>query len=454
MTRLKKMLAALSGAAVAAGALSAPTWAAGSQASGTTTIRGVAAGAITIGDGRPDALVAFRPGTGQLVVDWNKELLKIEQTPGTQPATIHPTRSFALLHTAIYDAVVSITRADAPYAFSVVAPRQARPDAAADQAAHDTLVALFPSFGPELNGMIAAELASIPDSQAKQAGLAVGARAATIILALRANDGSAATPAAFVPGHEPGDYQLTPPNFAQPVFTNWGSTTPWVLDAGSQLRLPPPPALSSPEWAAAINEVQSLGQDTSTTRTPDQTTIAKFWAPPIWNTWNEIAGGQVVDHDSNLEDASHIFADLNLTVADSAIALYDSKYHYQLWRPVTAIRAGTPSNPAVNPANPTWLPQARNTAADPSYPAAHSTVSEAAATILAAFYGEHGRLSVASDALPGTPRTFDSFQAAANEATLSRIFAGQHTRIDLNAGLVLGRQVAEVVLDQPFGAGL
>ena len=154
------------------------------------------------------------------------------------------------------------------------------------------------------------------------------------------------------------------------------------------------------------------------------------------------------------EEAAHVFANLNLAAADSTVALYDGKYHYQLWRPVTAIRAGTPDNPAVSPANPTWLPQATNTAADPSYPAAHSTISEAAASVLTAFYGDDTHLSVASDALPGVTRNFETFQAAANEATLSRIFAGQHTSIDLNAGVVLGRQVAEVVLDQPFGAGL
>ena len=139
-------------------------------------------------------------------------------------------------------------------------------------------------------------MTDLPDTAATQAGLLVGSRTATLVLALRANDGSAATPPPFVPGNQPGDYQLTPPNFAQPVFTNWGSVTPWVLDAGSQFRAPPPPPLSSPEWAAAINEVQSLGQDTSTTRTADQTTIAKFWAPPIWNTWNAIADSQVIAH--------------------------------------------------------------------------------------------------------------------------------------------------------------
>jgi membrane-associated phospholipid phosphatase len=154
-----------------------------------------------------------------------------------------------------------------------------------------------------------------------------------------------------------------------------------------------------------------------------------------------------------LEEASHLLGDLNLTFADSAIAFYDAKYQYQLWRPVTAIRAGTPGNPAVDPANPTWLPQAGNTAADPAYPAAHSTISEAAATVLSAFFGPDQALTVSSDALPGVTRSFGGFQAAADEAGMSRIFAGQHTSIDVNAGSALGQQVARFVLDQRFGTG-
>jgi membrane-associated phospholipid phosphatase len=226
-----------------------------------------------------------------------------------------------------------------------------------------------------------------------------------------------------------------------------------VLKTGNQFRPPAPPALSSADWAAAINQVQSLGEDTSSTRTADQTQIANFWAPPIWNTWNEIADGQISDRSTNLEEASHVLADLNLTLADSAIAFYDGKYTYQLWRPVTAIRAGTPNNMAVDAPNSNWLPEAAGgkTAADPSYPAAHSTVSAAAATVLTAFFGPDQPLTVSSDGLPGVTRSFGSFQAAADEAGMSRIFAGQHTIIDVNAGNTLGRQVASFVLDQPFG---
>jgi membrane-associated phospholipid phosphatase len=429
------------------------------------------------GDAGHGLSAAFQPGTGQVVVDWNSELVAIERAAGLQPATVHPTRSYAVLATAIYDSVTSITHAGVPYAFSVVAPRGADPVAGADQAAHDVLAALFPAATATapagvtpLNQLLANELASVPDGPGKTAGEAVGARTASLILGLRAGDGSAATPPTFVPTSPPvpGGYQLTPPNNAAAVFTNWGSITPWVLTSGSQFRPPPPPPLSSPEWAAAINEVQTLGvgqeqepqtdpvtgdTDQPSTRVATETTTANFWAPPIWNTWNVVTDGQITQHHLNLQKAAHVLADVNLTLADGAIGFYDGKYTYSLWRPVTAIRAGTPDNSAVNPADPDWLPQPANgtTAADPSYPAAHATESSAAAAVLTAFFG-NVPVTVTTGAAGSSPRSFPNFAAAAAEAGQSRIFAGQHTSIDVNAGNVLGAQVAGFVLAQPFGA--
>jgi membrane-associated phospholipid phosphatase len=391
------------------------------------------------------ARVAFSLGSGQDIVDWNKELLAILNTPGAQPATIHPTRSYAIMHAAVYDAVVSITHADRPYMFKVKTNRNARPDAAADQAAHDTLLALYPSRQPALDQLLAQQLAALPSGPDTQEGIRVGQSAPTRMLAIRENDGSAVTPPPFVaPPLQPGNYQITPPNQPAPVFTNWGTITPFVLDSGDQFRPVPPPALTTVAWAQAITEVQTLGQDTSATRTPDETTIAKFWAPPIWNTWNEIADGQAMTRHTDLEGTAKMFAALNLTFADTVIAFYDAKYHYLFWRPITAIRAGTPDNPAVT-ADPTWNALA-NTAPDPSYPGAHSSISEAAATVLSAFFGNQVDLAVNSDALPGVARQFPSFQAIATEAGLSRIFAGQHTRIDHQAGLTLGASVAQFVL--------
>ncbi len=384
--------------------------------------------------------------SGQPVIDWNQILLSIVNTPGAQPANIQPTRNFAILHVAIYDAVNSIDRSHEPYRIAVRAPRDASETAAADAAAHAALVGLYPAMQGTLDSDYASELAKVPDGPAKDEGVRVGETVAHDLLAIRADDGSATPAPPFAPGTSPGSYQPTPPNFPAPVFTTWGQVRPFVLDSGSQFRTPPPPALTSPEYAAAINEVQSLGSATSTTRTPDQTQIGLFWNPPIQNFWNAIADQVAAAHQSDLPTTARLFALLNLSFADSAIAFYDSKYTYQLWRPVTAIRAAdTDGNPATV-ADPNWLPLVGNTPADPSYPGAHSTISAAGADVLASFYGDRQRFTVTSPALPGVTRSFTRFSAAALEAGLSRIYAGVHTRLDHVAGAKLGDQVGRFVL--------
>src|SRR2546425_1643532 len=383
--------------------------------------------------------------SGAIVIAWNKELLHIIQTPGAQPATVHPTRSYAILHAAIYDAVVSITRDASPYLFSVPAPSSARPDAAAAQAGHDTLVALYPKWKAALDQQLASELAAIPNGAGKQQGSQVGQAVAARLLAIRATDGSAATPPPFVPGNQPGNYQLTPPKFVAPVFTNWSNVTPFVLNNAAQFRPGPPPAVTSQAYAQALNEVKSLGQNTSTTRTPEQTVIGKFWAGPIWNTWNEIAENATLAHHTNLETTARLFAVLNLSFADSTIAFYDAKYQYQLWRPITAIRlAKTAGNPAVV-GDPTWTPLVV-TALDPDYPAAHAVISADAATVLSAFFGNQDHIRATSDVLPGVVASYTSYSDIATEADLSRIYAGNHTRIEVDAGDTLGNNVAQFVI--------
>ena len=384
--------------------------------------------------------------SGQPVIDWNRILLSIVNTPGAQPANIQPTRNFAILHAAIYDAVNSIDRRGQAYLIDVRAPRHASDVAAADAAAHTALIGLYPTQQTILDADYAAELATVPDGAAKDQGIRVGRQVATDLLAIRAADGSNDPAPAFVPGGHPGDYQPTPPNFPAPVFTNWGRVSPFVLEHGNQFRPGPPPGLTSHAYAAAFNEVHRLGSATSTTRTQAQTEIGTFWNAPIQNLWNQIAQTVAVAHHSDLPTTARLFAALNLSLADSTIALYDAKYTYQLWRPVTAIRlADTDGNPQTV-ADSTWLPLPENTAADPSYPGAHSTISAAAAVVLGHFYGDRQRFSVSSPALPGVIRSFTSFTAAANEAGLSRIYAGQHFRFDHITGLTLGHHVARFVL--------
>ncbi len=191
--------------------------------------------------------------------------------------------------------------------------------------------------------------------------------------------------------------------------------------------------------------MESLGQNTSTTRTPEQTVIGKFWAGPPWNLWNEIAENAALAHHTNLETTARLFAVLNLSFADSVIAFYDAKYHYQLWRPVTAIRlAKTTGNPALV-GDPTWTPLVP-TALDPDYPAAHAVISADAATVLSAFFGNKDQIRATSDVLPGVVATYTSYTDVETEAGLSRIYAGNHTRIAVNAGYTLGTNVAQFMI--------
>jgi hypothetical protein len=389
-------------------------------------------------------------GSGQTVVEWNKTLLRIVRTPGAQPATVHATRSFAILHAAIFDAVVSALGVGRPYVFRINSRPGASATAAAVQAAHDTLAALYPSMVASLNTQLAADLAALPDNASRAAGIRVGATAAKLILGLRTGDGSAATPPALTPGTAPGQYRPTPPGFGAAVFTHWPAVTTWVLDRADQFRSAPFPALTSAAYADALNEVKSIGQDTSTTRTADQTVQARFWAASIWNYWNEITQSVVTARRSNLFSAAHTFADLTVTFADSVIAFYDSKYFFRIWRPVTAIRlADTDGNPATT-ADPAWNPLA-TTPNDPSYPGAHSVISEAGATVLTRHFGPAEHVVVTSEVLAGTTRTFNRFQDIADEAGLSRIPAGVHTRLDHVAGQRLGLDVARFVLENLTG---
>jgi hypothetical protein len=384
------------------------------------------------------------------VTQWNKTLLRIVRTPGAQPATIHPTRSFAIVHAAIYDAVNAIDAGHKPYLVHVahVSPHASQ-EAAAAAAAHEALTALYPAFQATLDQQYEQSLAQIMDGADKSAGIDVGRAVALATLALRNDDGSAAQPTPYVFGNAPGDYQSTPPNFpAQPAFTHWPRVTPFALERASQFRLGPPPALTSAEYTADFDEVKALGIANSTAATADQALIGRFWNGAIQNFWNEIAQSAVHTRHLTTAQSARVFALLNLTLADEVIAFYDSKYTYNFWRPVTAIRAAATDDNPDTEADPTWLPQPGKTAADPSYPGAHASISAGGAFVLRKLFGNKPfQVNVTSEVLPGVVRSFDGFAAIEKEASLSRIYAGQHFRSDENSGERLGSAVADFVVD-------
>jgi hypothetical protein len=310
-------------------------------------------------------------------------------------------------------------------------------------------VALYPAFKSALDAELQQSLTPIAEGRDKEAGIRIGQAVADQILALRSNDGSNAPPIPYVFGKAPGDYQSTPPNFPkQPQFTRWSLVTPFALKSANQFRPGPPPALTGDRYGDAFNQVESLGIAGSTTATPDEAEVGRFWNGAIQNYWNEIAQtASLANHLTTAQEA-RLFALLNLSFADGVIAFYDAKYTYNFWRPVTAIRA---ADPGMNPdtvGDPNWLPEVGNTTPDPSYPGAHAVISAAAAEVLLSVLDrDHFDFAVTSEVLPGVERSFTSISAAAEEATMSRVFAGVHFRFDLTSGHRLGRDVADFVLD-------
>jgi len=370
------------------------------------------------------------------VIEWNRTLLVIVRTSGAQPATIHSTRSFAILHAAIYDSVNNIVGQFTPYLVRLaeVSPRTSQA-AAADQAAHDVLVSLYPAFQTTLDAELQQDLAQIADGKPKTDGIAVGQTVAAEILAFRANDGSGVTPPPYKPKNIPGYYQLTPPDFTPADFTHWGDVTPFAIVNSREFLPALPPALTDKEYIRDLAEVQSLGEIDSKTRTQEQTLIGNFWSGKIQDYWNEIAQTAALAHNLNLEQSARLFALVNFGMADAAISFFEAKYIYHFWRPVTAAEL-TDSD---------WLPLTTKTAPDPSYPGAHSATSFAAAQALQFYFGDKFTFDVTSEVLAGVKRHFSSFSAAAKEAGISRIYAGQHYRFDHNAGLLLGQKVSESI---------
>ena len=295
--------------------------------------------------------------SADVVLEWNQLLLNTVKANGVLPFVF--SRDAAIVHAAVYDAVNAIDRSHTPLFADVQAPRGASLEAAAAQAAHDTLAELFPAQQATFDAALAADLAGIPPGQARL-GVAVGHEAARQILAWRSTDGST-DPVPYVPGTGPGVWQPTPrPNPNPPpaelpglpaAAPQWATVTPFCIPSDSAFRPPQQPDLNSVEYTAAFNEVKSLGARDSTPRTAEQTEIARFWAggPSTFTSggyWNQIAQEVSAAQGKSLVENARLFALLNVAQADAYFAVWDAKYEYNFWRPVTAIRAAdTDGNP-------------------------------------------------------------------------------------------------------------
>jgi membrane-associated phospholipid phosphatase len=384
-----------------------------------------------------------------VVTDWNSVTLNAIRNDKTPPPKA--SRALAILHVAIYDSVNAITRTHEPYLIGGIVPASASIEAAASAAAHKVLVNLFPAQQATFDTAYQAALASIPDSPQKRSGITWGESVAVRILAARATDGNNA---AVVPpgGSGPGVWVPTPPAYAAYLLPQWAFLRPFCMASSAQVRPPGPPALTSANYAADLNEVKSLGAATNSTRTADQTEIALFWAdgsgtetPP--GHWNSIAQEVSAAQGNTLEENARLFALLNIAMADAAVCAWDAKYYFHFWRPVTAIRnADTDGNPDTDP-DPNWS-SFIITPPFPDYVSGHATFSGAAAAVLAAYYGtDNVAFTSSSDFLPGVHRSFNSFSAAAAEAALSRLYGGIHFRSANEDGLQSGLTIGQLAIE-------
>jgi hypothetical protein len=354
-------------------------------------------------------------------------------------------RALAIAHIAAHDAVVAITHTSEPYEPGLVATLPASSDAAALAAFHDVLVALYPTEQAAIDQAYTEGLAGVEEGAAKTNGVSLGAASAAAILAARAEDGSAAT-VVYEGGDALGTWRPTPrADTTQAPLSGldpqWGDVTPFALTSPSQFRAAAPPALGSPEYVSAYNDVKKLGGKTSTARTSEQTKIANFWKHQTQIPFNAIARSLSNQKHLSLAENARLFALLNIALADSRIAIWSSKYEHTFWRPITAI---TVSNDGVagTASEPGWLPLLE-TPNHPSYVSGHSGTGSAGATLLALYFGSDAQtFSVSSPDAPGESREFSSLYAAARENADSRRYGGIHFKFDNERGLELGTQIA------------
>ena len=237
-----------------------------------------------------------------------------------------------------------------------------------------------------------------------------------------------------------------PPVFMPALFVAWGQVTPFVLHSGSQFRADGPPSLTSATYTADFNEVKSLGAINSATRTADQTEAALFWAENSQIHWNNIARMVAIERQNSLLENARLFALLNLAGADTSIVVFDTKYFYNSWRPITAIREADSDGNDATVADPTWTPLVA-TAAHPDYVSQHTAYAACAAEILASFFGTDDiSFSFTTSTAPGgVVRSYESFSQAADECGEARIWIGYHTRTAVIHGRNQGRQVGHYV---------
>ncbi|MGY3619877.1 vanadium-dependent haloperoxidase [Bradyrhizobium sp. USDA 10063] len=374
-----------------------------------------------------------------VIMDWNAKADAIAVEKQILPAG--QSRALSMMHVAMFEAVNAIEHKYAPYKLTLSADRSTSKEAAAATAAHDVLVSIYADRKSDLDSALSASLSAVADTEAKSAGIELGRKAAAAIVALRAKDGSTAQEG-YRPYTRPGVYVPT----AVPVFSTIGATTPWVMTTGSQFRPEPPPALDSETWTRDLNEIREVGARGSTTRTEEQTTIGRFWFTVGARTYNPIVKQAAIAKGMDIVDCARLFALTSMAGNDALVAVFDAKYRYNFWRPVTAIRNADMTGNSETPRDGSWLPLGE-TPMHPEYPCAHCITSAAVGAVLQSVVGdEFGEFSLTSPAAPGVTRKWTRIQDYSDEVANARIYAGFHYRFSTEVGKQMGRKIGELTV--------
>ena len=388
------------------------------------------------------ATLLFLPATSSAdaVLDWNE--LGVAAVLAARQGAPDGARSVAMMHVAMFNAANAVEPRYTPYRFAARASAGASAEAAVAAAAKAVLVGLFPEQREGLEKAYASSLQKIADPRGIQAGAALGEQAGKDCLAMRTGDGVGAVNR-YRPVTAPGVYVPT----VLPVSYDWREVKPWVLKQPSQFRPDPPPALKSALWARDYNEIKELGGKASQKRMPEQTEVARFWTAIGVATWNPVVRALATAKPRTLLDNARLFALVNMAANDAFVAVFDAKYAFQFWRPVTAIRNGDADGNDATAPDPAWLPLI-DTPMHPEYPCAHCISAGAVAAVLEAEFGT-GRvapIAMTSPTAPGVTRRWERIADYATEVDHARIWGGIHYRNSTEVGERMGRGIGRLVV--------
>jgi hypothetical protein len=383
------------------------------------------------------------------VLDWN--VIAVNTAVMNSQNPFAQARYAAIVQLAVFESVNAITGEYHPYLGTIVAPRDASPEAAAVQAAYRVLRTYFTASASTLDTERANSLASIPDGQAKTDGIATGEAAALAMIALRANDGSS-PPQFKIPGPPvPGEWQATPScpivnGVAVGIAYQWQNITPFGISSVREYLLDPPPVLTSREYAKTYNEVMTVGSIDSKERPEDRANVALFYAAASpTQVFNQVVQQVAQERWHSLTENARALAVMNMAMNDSLVAAFFNKYHYNFWRPETAIHAGdTDDNPKTDP-DPSWAPFV-TTPCFPSYPSNHGSAANSAAEILRRIYGEGGHsMTLSNPTVPEIVLQYTTFKQITDDISDARVYGGIHFRTDQVAGERQGDAIGRAV---------